>query len=190
MSYADERHGRSANRGAGPRRYGRDCRPGWIGPASTRGDHRRIDPSTRLGCRGGREAGSAGAPLHWLEIVHSKSTISMGCAVFVPPAAVPAPTGRTGQGRRSKPSPHFVAVSGTRFRPSPGGAKPARGRRCFKPSPRFLAVSGSRLRPLRGQCRPEVGVPSGPRAFSRLAVRDFAPPGGPEVGVPSGPRRG
>ena len=80
------------------------------------------------------------------------------------------------RGRRSKPSPRFFAVSGTRFaalRP----AVPTGGRRS-KPSPALLARSAVRgSRPCGPRCRPEVGVPSRPRALARSAVRSSRPCG-------------
>ena len=48
------------------------------------------------------------------------------------------------------------------------------GDRRSRPSPRFCAVGGTRfLPPLGGRCRSETGVPSRPRAFAQSAVRGF-----------------
>ena len=78
------------------------------------------------------------------------------------------PTG----GRRSKPSPRFFSLSGTRFRtPAGSGAGVNTGGPCPAEPLRGSAMRGSR--PCGPWCRPEVGVPSRPRASSPSAFRPY-----------------
>ena len=55
-----------------------------------------------------------------------------------------------------------------------GQRVPTGGRRS-KPSARSCSIGETRFAALRAACRPEVGVPSRPRASSRLALRPLAP---------------
>ena len=95
--------------------------------------------------------------------------------------------------RRSKPSPRFFTISGTRSRGAASSAQVSRSRampagdrrsavarhhvrRRYAVSAvaRHHAVGDARSRgPCRPRCRPEVGAPSRPRASSQSAVRDL-----------------
>ncbi len=93
-------------------------------------------------------------------------------------------------GRRSKPSPRFCSVGGTRFRPPPGGR--CRSETGAPPSARFCSVGGTRFRPpLGGRCRSETGAPPSPRFCSVGGTRFRPPPGGrcrSETGAPPSAR--